>query len=243
MIPKIVHYCWLSGDKFPEKIDYCIQSWNKYLKDYEIRLWDLNRFDISKSPWCKEAFEAKKYAFAADYIRCYALFNYGGIYLDSDVEVLKSFDDILDLPYFIGKEMVAKYEPAIMGAEKGWAPLKKMLDYYDNRHFLLGDNKYDLLPMPEIMKKLLDSELEYNLITNKSQFDYNSHIISVFESDFFSPKQANSNFINITSNTYTVHHFEASWFPADKKAYRIINKFFGGKIASFASFIYHKIKI
>ena len=90
MIPKIIHFCWMSGDAYPEKIKKCIESWKQKLPDYEIWLWDTNRFDINQSIWVKEAFEAKRYAFCADYIRCYALYNYGGVYLDSDVEVLKS---------------------------------------------------------------------------------------------------------------------------------------------------------
>lgn len=89
MIPKVIHFCWLSCDKYPSKIRYCINSWKEKLPDYEIRLWDLSRFDIDSSVWCKEAFEMKKYAFAADYIRCYALYKEGGIYLDSDVELLR----------------------------------------------------------------------------------------------------------------------------------------------------------
>ena len=104
MIPKIIHLCWLSGDPYPPKIAKCLKTWEKFLPDYEVVLWDTQRFDLNSSLWVKQAFEKKKYAFAADYIRFYALFHIGGIYLDSDVEVLKSFDDLLDLPYFIGAE-------------------------------------------------------------------------------------------------------------------------------------------
>ena len=100
MISKVIHLCWLSGDPYPEKIKKCIDSWKRVLSDYEIILWDTKRFDLDSSIWVKQAFEAKKYAFAADYIRFYALYHYGGIYMDSDVEVLKSFDDLLHLPYF-----------------------------------------------------------------------------------------------------------------------------------------------
>ena len=95
MIPKIIHYCWLSGDAFPENIRTCFASWKQFLPDYEFRLWDTARFDVHSLPWTKEAFEAKKYAFAADYIRLYALYQFGGIYLDSDVLLYKSFDDLL----------------------------------------------------------------------------------------------------------------------------------------------------
>lgn len=134
MIPKIIHLCWLSGDAYPPLIQKCINSWKTVLPDYEIWLWDGKRFDINSSIWVKEAFSVKKYAFAADYIRCYALYHFGGIYLDSDVEVIKSFDDLLHLPYFVGKEQAGGFEAATMGFEKGHPFFKHMLDYYDGRH-------------------------------------------------------------------------------------------------------------
>jgi Mannosyltransferase OCH1 and related enzymes len=135
MIPKIIHYCWLSGDPYPPIIRECLETWKECLGDYEIWLWDRERFDIASTAWTKEAFECKKYAFAADYIRLYALYNYGGIYLDSDVTVYKSFDDLLDRPYFIGEDYLHCFEPAIIGAEKGCEWIKTVLDYYENRHF------------------------------------------------------------------------------------------------------------
>ena len=118
MIPKIIHICWLSGDEFPQAIRSCLESWKIYLTDYEIWLWGkkpsdclgLNViekfFDLNNNTWCKQAFEAKKYAFAADYIRLYALYNYGGIFFDSVVLMYKFFNDFLDLSYFFGEDMV-----------------------------------------------------------------------------------------------------------------------------------------
>lgn len=92
MIPKIIHYCWLSNDPFPEHIERCMSTWQKYCPDYKIMKWDLSQFDIESSQWVKEAFESKKYAFAADYIRLYAIYTYGGIYLDSDISLNDSLD-------------------------------------------------------------------------------------------------------------------------------------------------------
>ena len=119
MIPKILHLCWLSGDPFPKDIQNCIDTWKYYLPDYEIWLWDKEKFDIESTLWTKQAYDSGKYAFAADYIRLYALYNYGGIYLDSDVIVYKSFDDLLNLPYFIGQAYERQFETAITGAERG----------------------------------------------------------------------------------------------------------------------------
>ena len=153
MIPKQIHLCWLSGDPYPAKIEKCLASWKKFLPDYEVILWDTKRFDLESVPWVKQAFEAKKYAFAADYIRFYALYNYGGIYLDSDVEVLRSFDPLLELPYFAGAETSGTIEAAVLGAEKGCDWIKQCLDYYQGRNFIRQDGSCDIRMLPEIMQE------------------------------------------------------------------------------------------
>lgn len=142
MIPKIIHFCWFSGDEYPAIVKKCIHSWKKKLPDYEIRLWDGNSFDFDSVPYVKEGMAAKKWAVASDYVRLYALYTEGGIYLDSDVEVIKSFDDFLNQPFFTGTEPYIKdnciyydLECAIMGSEKGHPFLKECLDYYQSVHY------------------------------------------------------------------------------------------------------------
>lgn len=136
MIPKVIHYCWLSGDDFPPLIKKCINTWKIKLPDYEIICWDKSQFDVNSVLWVKEAYEAKKYAFASDYIRFYVLYNYGGIYLDSDVEVIRSFDNLLNNHSFIGYENVSGLlEPAVIGAEKGTNWCKSAMEYYKNKSF------------------------------------------------------------------------------------------------------------
>ena len=223
MIPKIIHLCWLSGDPYPTKIKRCIESWKKYLPDYEIMLWDTKRFQLENSNWVKEAFEKKKYAFAADYIRFYALYNYGGIYLDSDVEVLKSFNNLLDLPYFIGAEKAGTIEAAVLGAEKECNWVKTCLDYYENRKFIKEDGSLDIRKLPEIMdeeiqKKTKIHNLTLREIENIHRFDFRSEVI-VFPDDFFSPKVFDSRKILVTKNTYSIHHYQDSWFSPKAKIY------------------------
>ena len=116
-----------------------MNSWKEKLPDYEFILWNFDRFDKNSSKWVTQAFDNKKYAFAADYIRFYALYNYGGIYLDSDVEVLKSLDDLLDLPYFMGAEKAQTPVAASIGAEKACDWIKACLDYYIDRPFINDD--------------------------------------------------------------------------------------------------------
>jgi len=219
MIPKIIHYCWLSGDPFPKDIAKCIKSWKKYLPDYELVLWDLNRFPLEKSIWVQEAFEARKYAFAADYIRMYALYTMGGIYLDSDVEVKKSFDVLLRLPYFLGQENTPSgIEAATLGFEPGHPFIKMMLDSYEGRHFILEDGTPDIsTPLPYKMRQVIDENFRYNSIDNIAQFDQDTEVINVFPIDWFSPKHWYTREIAVTKNTYSIHHFASSWMPADRK--------------------------
>lgn len=220
MIPKIIHYCWLSGDPYPRDIKACIKSWKRFLPDYEIWLWDLNRFPLDKSQWVREAYESKKYAFAADYIRMYALYHYGGIYLDSDVEVLKSYDDLLDLPYFIGQEnSPSGIEAATIGSEAGNPFIKMMLDSYDGRHFILPDGSPDIsCPLPYAMRECIEKNFKYHLMVNgRKDFIRDNKTVNVFPVDYFSPKEWYSGKMDITENTYSIHHFKSSWMPADRK--------------------------
>lgn len=218
MIPKKIHYCWLSDDPMPEKLLKCVESWKKFLPDYELVKWDLKKFPLSKNAWVREAFENKKYAFAADYIRLYALATEGGIYLDSDVEVIKPFAELMDLPYFICKENSPKgMEAAIIGAERDTQWVRTCLDYYHDKHFVNSDGTMNTDVLPEILKKRLEDNYELKYISSVSDFDYDKKVVSVLPSDYFSPKNYVTKKIKITRNTRTIHHFAGSWQPAWKK--------------------------
>lgn len=235
MIPKLIHLCWLSGDPFPDKIRYCIDSWKKYLPDYEIMLWDTSRFDVNSTKWTKQAFERKKYAFVADYIRLYALYNYGGIYLDSDVEVLKSFDEFLHLPYFAGTESGPDgIEMAAIGAEKGTWWLKDMLDYYKDREFIFENGNLDTAPMPPVMGRLIRRKYYWTLIFSIEEFDPNPSRFCLFPFDWFCArlivKGEGVKYV-VTEDTHCIHHFANSWTdfeyrggPLHKLYYKITGK-------------------
>ncbi len=207
----------MSGDPFPEKIQYCIDSWQKVLPDYEFVLWDTKRFSLEQSAWVKEAFEAKKYAFAADYVRLFAIYHYGGIYLDCDVEVIKKFDDLLHLPYFIGKEAIGdRVEVAAFGAEKGMAWVKQCLDYYEGRHFELPDDLADVKVMPDIVHEVLSPQYAFRSINGLDEFDPQPQVFNVFPNDWFCAhvylrqEDPTPSYI-ISDSTYCVHHFANSW--------------------------------
>ncbi len=217
MIPKIIHYCWLSEDKFPENIQKCIDSWKENLPDYEFILWDTKKFNLEDSIWVKEAFQSKKYAFAADYIRLYAVYNYGGIYMDTDVEVVKSFNELLHLPYFVGSEGKEIIEAGVFGAEKGVWWLKPCLEYYNGRKFIKEDGSFDTLTLPRIMMKQIGidnsiKEMLPSIIMNSDYPKINNEVF-MFPPDFFCAKNHGTGIIEKTENTFSIHHFAMSWMP------------------------------
>ena len=190
MIPKIIHLCWLSGEPFPTQIQQCIETWHKHLPDYEIIVWDKEKFNINSTLWTKQAYENKKYAFAADYIRLYALYKYGGIYLDSDVLVYKSFNDLLDLPYFIGLDYTESFEAAIIGAEKGTPWIGELLKRYENRSFVKSEKILDTIPLPTIFFHELKNKYKFYLLQNKISYSYNNDIFYIFHQDFFNSRDS-----------------------------------------------------
>jgi len=217
MIPKIIHYCWLSGDEFPEIIKSCIDSWKVKLPDYEFILWDTKRFALEDNIWVKQAFESKKYAFAADYIRLHAVYNYGGIYLDTDVELIKSFNSLLHLPYFFGSEGDSIIEAGVFGAEKGCNWINDCLSYYNGKSFIKTNGSFDTLTLPRIMMKRIQenysiTELDYSQTITPS-FSKSSNELFMFPKDFFCAKNHGTGIIEKTHNTFCIHHFAMSWLP------------------------------
>jgi mannosyltransferase OCH1-like enzyme len=210
MIPKTIHYCWLSGDAYPELAARCIKTWQERLPDYKLVLWDKHKFDIEKNIWVKEAFENKKYTYAADYIRLFAMYNEGGIYLDSDVQVIKDFSPLLSHQSFMGHDAEGDLEAAIIGARAGTEWVEKCLEYYHNRRFRRPDGTLDLRTVPDIIADIL--KREYQIKTDAfSTATIEKAGLTLYPWDYFSPKNAYLNKTVITQNTYTIHHFDGSW--------------------------------
>ncbi len=226
MIPKKIHFCWLSGEEYPPLIQHCIDTWRKVLPDYEIVLWDTKRFDIDSVSWVREAFDAKKYAFAADYIRLYAVYKEGGIYLDSDVEMLKPFDDLLQKKAFIGFEASTKgVEAAVFGAEKGAEWCRKAMDFYVGRHFQLtakGGVSGEFFAPRIVRGALYELYPDFPKTPPSEPVFVDDNNFMVCPAHFFSPlkydleksyssekKIANSYLKN--PETYCIHRFNAAW--------------------------------
>lgn len=208
MIPKIIHYCWL-GDPYPEEIRRCIDSWHKFLPDYELRLWNTDTFDVNSVKWVKQALDSKKYAFAADYIRLYALYNHGGIYLDTDVRVYKSFDDLLSLPYFIGQDFLGAFDTGIIGAEAGTPWIKEIMDYYEDMDFIKDDGSLNIKNNPVIFFEQLFPRYKFIGINSIDEFKADNNHFNLFPAKFFNGRN------NIGPvkypESYSSHLYAASW--------------------------------
>lgn len=231
MIPKKIHYCWLSGDPFPEKIKMCMDSWKKVMPDYEWKLWNTETFDIENSiPYVKEAFANRKWAFVADYIRLYALYTEGGIYLDSDVKILKRFDEFLNHSFFTsveyhpfmierdrslddidstGRRLVDKYisgialQAAIMGAEKGCGFVGKIMEWYKDKHFVMSDGGLGIdVIAPQIYARIAE---DYGFLYKDEDQKLRNGIM-IYRSEVFAGNRREA-----TPESYAIHYCENSW--------------------------------
>ncbi len=224
MIPKKIHFCWLSGDEYPPLIKFCIETWHNILPDYEIVLWDTKRFDINSVPWVKDAYEAKKFAFAADYIRVYALYTEGGIYLDSDVEMIKSFNPLLNYKSFLGYEASTHgIEAAIMGSEPGMSWCEKALTFYEKRRFSMEYVRENGLLAPNVIKMALQKTYPNEKIeVGEKEVNINYGELLICPANYFSPikydieksyldEKNNADKYKRDPHTFCIHRFNASW--------------------------------
>ncbi len=209
MIPKIIHYCWFGNNEKSEKVQSCMDTWKTILPDYEFKEWNEKDLDLLKNFfYVDEAYKAKKWAFVSDVFRLYALKTMGGIYLDTDVEIKKTFDDLLNLDFFIGSERSKKnfnLGTAVIGASKGNEIISDMLNEYKNRHFIKQDGTLDMTSNPIILGNLLTKyQISSDNYSNKEPYEFKKNSI-LFPYTFFCRE---------TTLSYAVHHFEASWFDA-----------------------------
>ncbi len=240
-IPKIIHYCWFSDDlddSFPELVQKCVSSWKEKLPEYKIKRWNTQNFDVNICQYTKEAYAARKYAFVSDYVRLYALYLEGGIYLDVDVEVIKSFDNLLNEHGFTCFENNHSVTTCIFGSEKGNPLFKEFIEYYTNRAFILSNGEYDLTPNPV---PITQTCMEKGLILNgKTQFLEN---IAIYSKDYFCPYNRAAEELNITENTYCIHYFNGAWITDKKKDIISKRKKVIVKYGKLAGYIYYGLRI
>lgn len=235
MIPKIIHYCWFGRNPLPPLAIKCIESWKKYLPDYEIKEWNEDNFNVNIIPYTKEAYEAKKYAFVSDYARFWILYNYGGLYFDTDVEVIRSMDDIVNKGSFMGCENDANDKKGISvapGLGLGISPkhelYKEILIYYSNLNFFMSDGSINLNTVV-----FYTTEILFNHGLKNTSGIQNCAGIWIYPKEYFCPMSYGDGKIYLTKNTYTIHHYAGSWLPFSDIIKNKIRRILGRRLTFF----------
>lgn len=238
MIPKIIHYCWFGGKLLPPLAQECIESWRRFLPDYEIKEWNERNFDVNVIPYTAEAYRQKKYAYVSDYARFEILQKYGGIYFDVDVEVIKPLNDIIARGCFMGFEQDPDgvntpgiYAPRYcfgvalglgFGMTKGHPFLAEMMDHYRTMEFETvptGDISWYKTIVAHTTEKLCSRGLKNVLRIQKIVFE-GAEPVYVYPSEYFAPINAVSRWLHVTDNTRTIHRYLASWSEQKNKTWK-----------------------
>ena len=232
MIPKIIHYCWFGGKPLPKIAEKCIASWKKYLPGYEIKRWDESNFDVNAIPYTREAYAACKFAFVSDYARFWILYHYGGVYFDTDVEVIRPIDDIINRGGFLGVESnrngIYTVNPGLgFAATQGTAVIGEMVNLYSTFHFINTDGASDLKNIVEITTDYLSSKGLQN--TDEIQ---DCCGFTIYPKDYFCPIDYDTRELKITENTRTIHHYAESWVPRSTRFKNALSRLFGKRFMS-----------
>ena len=245
MIPKIIHYCWFGSKEKPKEVIDTVNKWKKLSPGFQFIEWNESNFDINVCDYVREAYQAKKWAFVSDYARLQALVQYGGVYLDTDVEMIKPFDVFLSNQAFMGFERAGYVGTGIIGAEKGFKFFSKVLQQYRNLHFILEDGKQNIVTNVEFITKLL---WDKGLIGNDEQYVENIHIYPI---NTFCAKDYETGQITANEETYSIHNYAGTWKAPEElmidQIHRIMYKIpitgsFLGKICAFPVSMFFKLK-
>ena len=210
MIPKKIHYCWFGRGKMPELAKRCIESWKKYCPNYEIKEWNEDNFDLDMYPYVREAYDNRKFAFVTDVVRLYALYTEGGIYMDTDVEILKPLDCLLEYEAISGFESETQIPTGLMACRGGHPFFKELLLEYEGIHFVKEDGSFDFTTN---VTRITNACLKHGLKLNNTLQTING--FTLLPKDFLCPKSYTDGKIYLTNNTLTIHHFAGSWLPKE----------------------------
>lgn len=247
MIPKTIHYCWFGRNPKPKLVLKCIDSWKIKCPDYQIIEWSEDNFDISSCPlYVRQAYAAKKWAFVTDYVRLKIIYDYGGIYLDTDVELIKNLDSLLDHPAFFGKEDEEYVATGLgFGAEVNNPVVYLMLkDYYDSE-FLQKDGSINYITCPDRNTRSIRHLLEKSVVTNGIIHISNAVI---YPQEYFCPLDWKTRTLKITDNTMSIHWYDASWLKEDQKNLKeysdrraVASKLLGRKLGHLVIRLYYSV--
>ena len=211
MIPKVIHYCWFGGNPLPESTKRYIESWKKFCPDYEIKEWNEHNFDVRCNAYISEAYKARRWAFVSDVARTWVLVNHGGVYFDTDVELIKPIDPLLEYQAFTAFESKFQIGMGVLGCEKGHPMFAALLKEYENAHFRQPDGTYDTSVIGRRFKEIC---LRYGFEPNNTLQTVNG--LTILPKDYFYPSDPVTKEFKITGNTVAIHYYDASWIsPVD----------------------------
>ncbi len=230
MIPKVIHYCWFGRNTLPDSAQKCIASWRKFLPDHEIREWNEDNFDVNIIPYTQQAYEAKKYAFVSDYARFWILYFYGGLYFDTDVEIIKPMNDIIAQGAFMGIEANTIVNKSIENGGKsfevnpglglGVTPklelYKELLDYYKNEVFIHPDGTMNLKTIVTRSTAIL-KEHGFN---GKNEIQKIGGV-TIYPHDYFCPMDSTTGIVTITERSISIHHYDCSWLDHNTITFKL----------------------
>lgn len=243
MIPKKIHYCWFGGGELSESAKKCMESWRKYCPDYEIVEWNETRFDVRQNRYVKEAYEAGKWAFIADMVRLYALVTEGGVYLDTDVELVRSLDESLRFSAVLGFEGKRRLSTAFMATEPSRSCFRAMLSEYRHLRFVREDGSLDMTTNVERMTAFF--ALRGLRLNGKRQSVAG---VTILPTEYFSPKDFDTGVLRVTEKTVCIHHFEGTWLDSEERAAMALKRRYAkympqswaGRFGKFASIVKHR---
>lgn len=232
MIPSVIHYCWFGGAPLPSDAERCIASWRKYFPEWEIKRWDESNYDVHTTPYTSQAYTMRKYAFVSDYARFDILYRHGGVYFDTDVEVIRPFDDILKKGAFMGMEGTAVNPGLGIGTERGDKLLEEILRHYGTLSFTDSEGHQ----LAGTVVKHTTDVLRRHGFDDVSGKQQNTDGIEIYPNDFFNPFDDVTGRLKITPNTHSIHHYAKSWCddagPWRTRMSRLGHRIFGIKFSS-----------
>ncbi len=226
MIPKVIHYCWFGGNPLPNSVKQCIKSWQKFCPEYEIKRWDESNFDVSSHPFMKKAYEEKVWAFVSDYARLKVVYDNGGIYLDTDVELVKNLDSLLCHNSYFGLQQAGCFISTGLGfgAVKNSCILNEIMKSYDLINF--NSEKKSELACPRLNTKVFES---FGYIYTNEIFQ--NEMFTIYPAKYFDPYETKQGGRNLLcSETYSIHHYSASWCSNNQILKRKLVKFIGANV-------------
>lgn len=237
MIPKVINYCWFGGAPIPSDVKKCVESWKKFCPDYEIKLWNEDNFDVTSHPFLNDAYKSKSWAFVSDYARLKIIFDNGGIYLDTDVELVKNLDDLLNTPAYFGLQQPGDYVATGLGfgAQKGNRAVHQMLKEYDLHNF--DEEKKREIACPILNTSAL-VKIGYQPSIKKSE--HKDFI--VYPADYFDPHSVGNAKNLLSRNTYSIHHYTATWEKPMQRFKRVIINKIGQEKILFIKNLFGRLK-